>query len=62
MEDVLPKLDVLYMTRVQKERFFNEDDYIRMKDFPRAAYFKQVQYGVYARMALILTLLNIKVD
>ena len=91
MEDVLPKLDVLYMTRVQKERFFNEDDYIRMKDFyildqskmdlaspemlvlhplprvneisvdvdndPRAAYFKQVQYGVYARMALILTLL-----
>ena len=33
MEDVLPKLDVLYMTRVQKERFFNEDDYIRMKDF-----------------------------
>lgn len=96
MEDVLPKLDVLYMTRVQKERFFNEDYYIRMKDFyildqskmdlaspemlvlhplprvneisvdvdndPRAAYFKQVQYGVYARMALILTLLNIKVD
>lgn len=96
MEDVLPDLDVLYMTRVQKERFFNEDDYIRMKDFyildeakmalaspemlvlhplprvneisvevdndPRAAYFKQVQYGVYARMALILTLLNIKVD
>ena len=96
IEDVMPKLDVLYMTRVQKERFFNEDDYIRMKDFyildqskmdlaspemlvlhplprvneisvdvdndPRAAYFKQVQYGVYARMALILTLLNIKVD
>ena len=96
LEDALPKLDVLYMTRVQKERFFNEDDYIRMKDFyildqskmdlaspemlvlhplprvneisvdvdndPRAAYFKQVQYGVYARMALILTLLNIKVD
>ena len=96
LEDALPKLDILYMTRVQKERFFNEDDYIRMKDFyildqskmdlaspemlvlhplprvneisvdvdndPRAAYFKQVQYGVYARMALILTLLNIKVD
>ena len=96
MEDALPQLDILYMTRVQKERFFNEDDYIRMKDFyildqskmdlaspemlvlhplprvneisvdvdndPRAAYFKQVQYGVYARMALILTLLNIKVD
>ena len=83
------------MTRVQKERFFNEEDYVRMKDFyildaqkmelaksdmlvlhplprvneiavevdkdPRAAYFKQVQYGVYARMALILTLLNIEV-
>ena len=96
LEDAIPQLDVLYMTRVQKERFFNEDDYIRMKDFyildqskmdlaspemlvlhplprvneisvdvdndPRAAYFKQVQYGVYARMALILTLLNIKVD
>ena len=92
LEDALPKLDVLYMTRVQKERFFNEEDYVRMKDFyildkqkmelaepemlvlhplprvneisvevdqdPRAAYFKQVQYGVYARMALILTLLN----
>lgn len=90
LEDALPKLDVLYMTRVQKERFFNEDDYVRMKDFyildkekmklagpdmlvlhplprvneistevdsdPRAAYFKQVQYGVYVRMALILTL------
>ena len=96
MEEALPELDVLYMTRVQKERFFNEDDYIRMKDFyildknkmtlakddmivlhplprvneisvevdddPRAAYFKQVQYGVYARMALILTLLDIHVD
>ena len=96
LEDALPDLDVLYMTRVQKERFFNEEDYIRMKDFyildknkmtlakedmivlhplprvneisvevdedPRAAYFKQVQYGVYARMALILTLLDIHVD
>ena len=96
LEDALPDLDILYMTRVQKERFFNEEDYVRMKDFyildqskmdlaspemlvlhplprvneisvdvdndPRAAYFKQVQYGVYARMALILTLLNIKVD
>ncbi len=96
MEDALPKLDVLYMTRVQKERFFNEEDYIRMKDFyildaekmalapehmmvlhplprvneiaievdddPRAAYFKQAQYGVYVRMALILTLLDIKVS
>ena len=96
MEEALPKLDLLYMTRVQKERFFNEDDYVRMKDFyildakkmelapkdmlvlhplprvneisvevdkdPRAAYFKQVQYGVYVRMALILTLLEIKVS
>ena len=95
LEDALPKLDVLYMTRVQKERFFNEEDYVRMKDFyildkkkmelapqdmivmhplprvneiavevdddPRAAYFKQAQYAVYARMALILTLLNIEV-
>ncbi len=95
LEDVMPKLDFLYMTRVQKERFFNEEDYIRLKDFyildktklslakkdmlvlhplprvneisvevdddPRAAYFKQAQYGVYVRMALILTLLNITV-
>lgn len=95
LEDVMPDLDILYMTRVQKERFFNEEDYIRMKDFyildakklesakedmlvlhplprvneisvevdkdPRAAYFKQVQYGVYARMALILTLLEVDV-
>ena len=96
MEEALPELDLLYMTRVQKERFFNEEDYVRMKDFyildkkkmqlapsdmfvlhplprvneisvevdkdPRAAYFKQVQYGVYVRMALILTLLEIKVS
>ena len=96
LEDALPKLDILYMTRVQKERFFNEEDYVRMKDFyildkakmklapedmyvlhplprvneistevdndPRAAYFRQVQYGVYVRMALILTLLEIHVD
>ena len=96
MEEVMPELDVLYMTRVQKERFFNEEDYVRMKDFyvldqkkmalapedmyvlhplprvneiavevdddPRAAYFRQVQYGVYVRMALILTLLDIHVD
>lgn len=96
LEEVMPELDLLYMTRVQKERFFNEEDYVRMKDFyildkkkmklarqdmlvlhplprvneisvevdddPRAVYFKQVQYGVYARMALILTLLEIKVD
>ena len=94
LEDALPALDILYMTRVQKERFFNEEDYIRMKDFyvldkqkmelapkdmyilhplprvneisvevdsdPRAAYFKQVQYGVYVRMALILTLLEVE--
>jgi aspartate carbamoyltransferase catalytic subunit len=95
MEDYLPDLDILYMTRVQRERFFNEEDYIRMKDFyildkdkmklasddmlvlhplprvneistevdsdPRAVYFKQAQYGVYVRMALILTLLEVKV-
>ena len=95
LEDALPNLDLLYMTRVQKERFFNEEDYVRMKDFyildrkkmelaprdmfvlhplprvneisvevdddPRAAYFKQAQYGVYIRMALILTLLEIEV-
>lgn len=93
LEDAMAKLDVLYMTRVQKERFFNEEEYIRMKDCyildkakmalagpdmlvlhplprvneisvevdddPRAAYFRQVQYGVYARMALILTLLGL---
>lgn len=96
LESIMPELDFLYMTRVQKERFFNEEDYVRLKDFyildkakmelarpdmlvlhplprvneisvevdddPRAAYFKQVQYGVYVRMALILTLLNIHVD
>ena len=95
LEEALPKLDLLYMTRVQKERFFNEEDYVRMKDFyvldktktklaspdmlvlhplprvneiatevdkdPRAAYFKQAQYGVYVRMALILTLLEVEV-
>ena len=94
LEDALPELDILYMTRVQKERFFNEEDYIRMKDFyildkakmelapkdmlvlhplprvneistevdddPRAVYFKQAQYGVYVRMALILTLLGLE--
>ena len=78
LEDKLPELDVLYMTRVQKERFFNEEDYVRLKDFyiltkkkmelapadddPRAVYFKQAQYAVYVRMALILTLLDIHVD
>ena len=95
LDAAMPELDILYMTRVQKERFFNEEDYVRMKDFyildnkkmelakedmyilhplprvneiatevdndPRAAYFKQVQYGVYIRMALILTLLGIEV-
>ena len=95
LEEALPKLDILYMTRVQRERFFNEEDYVRMKDFyilnkkkmdlakedmyvlhplprvneisvevdtdPRAAYFKQVQYGVYIRMALILTLLEVDI-
>jgi len=93
LDDAMPELDILYMTRVQRERFFNEDDYLRLKDFyiltkekmelakedmlvlhplprvneisvevdddPRAAYFKQVQYGVYVRMALILTLLEL---
>lgn len=93
LEDALPNLDLLYMTRVQKERFFNEEDYVRLKNFyiltkakmdlakddmlvlhplprvneisvevdddPRAAYFRQAQYGVYVRMALILTLLEI---
>lgn len=96
LEDVMPSLDILYMTRVQRERFFNEEDYVRLKDFyilnmekmasakkdmivlhplprvneisvdvdddPRAVYFKQVQYGVYVRMALLLTLLNIQVN
>ena len=95
LEDALPKLDLLYMTRVQKERFFNEEDYVRMKDFyildkekmklagpdmlvmhplprvneiavevdddPRAVYFKQAQYGMYVRMALIMTLLGLEV-
>ena len=96
LEEIMPRLDILYMTRVQKERFFNEEDYVRLKDFyildkakmnlapkdmlvlhplprvnkisvdvdddPRAVYFKQAQYGVYVRMALILTLLGITVD
>ena len=93
MEKFIDKLDILYMTRVQKERFFNEEDYIRLKDYyiltsdklinakkdlcimhplprvneistevdddPRACYFKQVRYGKYIRMALILKLLEI---
>ena len=95
LEDAIGDLDILYMTRVQRERFFNEEDYVRMKDFyildkakmamakddmlvlhplprvneisvavdddPRAAYFKQAQYGVYVRTALMLTLLGIQV-
>ncbi|MBE5036601.1 aspartate carbamoyltransferase [Subdoligranulum sp. DSM 109015] len=94
LEDALPDLDILYMTRVQKERFFNEEDYVRLKNSyiltesklalaqkdmavlhplprvneitldvdndPRAAYFEQVQNGVYVRMALIMTLLGLK--
>ena len=93
LEDSLPDLDLLYMTRVQRERFFNEEDYVRLNDFyildkakltlaredmlilhplprvneisvevdddPRAMYFKQAQYGVYVRMALIYTLLGL---
>lgn len=93
LESCIPELDLLYMTRVQRERFFNEEDYVRLKDFyildkakmslaksdclvlhplprvneisvevdedERAVYFKQVQYGVYVRMALILTLLGL---
>lgn len=96
LEAALPELDILYMTRVQKERFFNEEDYIRLKDTfildkqkmqlakedmlvlhplprvneistdvdddPRAVYFKQANFGVYVRMALIMTLLGIKLD
>ena len=96
LEEHIGELDLLYMTRVQRERFFNEEDYVRLKDFyildkkkmakakedmlvlhplprvneisveidddPRAVYFDQVQYGKYVRMALILTLLDIKVD
>lgn len=94
LEEVMPTLDILYMTRVQKERFFNEADYIRLKDSyildmdklstakkdlcimhplprvneiaievdndPRACYFKQVLYGKYIRMALMLKLLEVK--
>ncbi len=94
LDAAMQGLDILYMTRIQRERFFNEDDYIRMRDIyildkekmshapkdmlvmhplprvneitvdvdddPRAVYFKQAQYGVYVRMALILTLLEVK--
>lgn len=96
LEDAMGELDVLYMTRVQKERFFNEEDYVRLKDFYiltkekmelakddmivlhplprvneisvdvdddlRACYFRQAQYAVYVRMALILTLLGLAED
>lgn len=95
LEPVMPELDLLYMTRVQRERFFNEEDYIRLKDSfildskkmklaredmlvlhplprvneistevdedPRAVYFEQAKYGVYVRMALIMTLLGLEV-
>ncbi len=94
LEDSIGELDILYMTRVQRERFFNEEDYVRLKDFyvltneklqlarnnmlvlhplprvneisvevdddPRAVYFRQAKYGVYVRMALIMTLLEIE--
>ena len=94
LEEAMPKLDILYMTRVQRERFFNEEDYLRLKDSyildmdklenakkdlcimhplprvneisvkvdddPRACYFKQVLYGKFARMALILKLLEVQ--
>jgi len=94
LDDVMGALDILYMTRVQKERFFNEEDYVRLKNYyiltkeklelakpdmfvlhplprvneisvevdddPRAAYFRQAQYGVYVRMALIMTLLGLE--
>ena len=94
LESVMPDLDILYMTRVQRERFFNEEDYLRLKDSyiltpeklrtaksdlcilhplprvneisvavdkdPRACYFKQVRYGRYIRMALIMKLLDIE--
>ncbi|MCI8714720.1 MAG: aspartate carbamoyltransferase [Oscillospiraceae bacterium] len=94
LEAVMPELDILYMTRVQRERFFNEEDYLRLKDSyiltpeklanakadlsilhplprvneisvavdrdPRAAYFRQVRYGRYIRMALIMKLLDIQ--
>ncbi|MCI8338251.1 MAG: aspartate carbamoyltransferase [Lachnospiraceae bacterium] len=93
LEKYMPELDILYMTRVQRERFFNEEDYIRLKDSfiltpskmsyakedmyvlhplprvneistevdndPRAVYFKQAKFGVYVRMALIMTLLGL---
>jgi aspartate carbamoyltransferase catalytic subunit len=93
LEEAMPELDVLYMTRVQRERFFNEEDYIRLKDIyvlnkekmelgknnlivlhplprvneiavevdadPRAAYFKQARYGMYARMALLASILGV---
>ena len=93
IEEYMDKLDILYMTRVQKERFFNEEDYIRLKDYyilnkeklgkakedlcimhplprvneistdvdddSRACYFKQAQYGMYIRMALIMKMLGV---
>ena len=62
LDDAIPELDILYMTRVQRERFFNEEDYIRMKDcyILDKQKIKQAQYGVYVRMALIMTLLEVE--
>jgi aspartate carbamoyltransferase catalytic subunit len=96
LDDTIADLDILYMTRVQRERFFNEEDYIRLKDIyildnkkmakankemfvlhplprvneispevdddPRAVYFKQAEFGVYVRMALIMKLLEVKTN
>lgn len=96
LDDTIANLDILYMTRVQRERFFNEEDYIRLKDIyildhkkmakankdmlvlhplprvneispevdedPRAVYFKQAQFGVYVRMALIMKLLEVETN
>lgn len=96
LEDCIDELDILYMTRVQKERFFNEEDYIRLKDYfiltdeileeakedlvilhplprvneidvsvdedPRAWYFRQAKFGMYMRMALLMTMLGVTVD
>lgn len=92
LDTVIPQLDILYMTRIQKERFFNEEEYLRLKgyyiltkdklssakedmiimhplprvdeihpdvdDDPRAVYIKQMKFGMYVRMALILKLLG----
>lgn len=93
LDEVINRVDVLYMTRIQKERFFNEADYMRLKDSyildrsklkyaredmlvmhplprvneisydvdndKRAVYFKQAEYGIYVRMALMALLLGV---